>query len=144
MSRIQRVLFKAGGWASLVTAALHLVGHFSERPRPANETEATMRRLMETYSFDLMGVQLTMMKLVEGYSLTYSLFLVLMGLTALATATGLPDGARVVRRVAVLYALGSFGLVAVGLGRFPPPPNVCAAVIGLVFAGSLIGKSPSS
>src|SRR5262245_51471909 len=98
MSRIQRVLFKTGAWACLVTASLHLIGHFSKRPGPANETEAALQRLMETYSFDLMGVSLTMSKLVDGFSLAYSLFLVLMGATALAVAGSLPEGARVVRR----------------------------------------------
>src|SRR5262245_43657406 len=98
MSRVQRILFKTGAWACLVTAALHRIGHFSEHPKPANETQATMERLMETYVFDLMGVQLTMDKLIAGFSLTYSLFLVLMGATALAVASGLPEGARVVRR----------------------------------------------
>jgi hypothetical protein len=50
----------------------------------------------------------------------------------------------VVRRVALLNALAAFGLLGIGLGRFPPPPNVCAAIIGVAFAGSLAGKSPSS
>jgi hypothetical protein len=138
MTRLQRVLFRIGAWACLVTAGLHLIGHFSGGPAPANETEATMQRLMKTYTFDLMGVQLTMSKLVEGYSLTYSLFLVLLGLSALAVIAGLPESVRVVRRVALLNALAAFALLGIGLLHFPPPPNVCAAIIGLAFAGSLL------
>lgn len=141
MTRLQRVLFRIGAWACLVTAGLHLIGHFSGGPPPANETEATMQRLMKTYSFDLMGVQLTMGKLVEGYSLTYSLFLVLVGLSALAVIGAAPEGGRAVRRVATLDALAAFALLAIGLGHFPPPPNICMAVIGLAFAGSLAGRS---
>jgi hypothetical protein len=44
----------------------------------------------------------------------------------------------------MLDALAAIGLVVVGLGRFPPPPNVCAAFIGLAFLGSLVGKTSSS
>ena len=141
MTRLQRVLFRIGAWGCLVTACLHLIGQLSGGPPPANETEATLFRLMKTYSFDLMGVKLTMSRLVDGFSLSYSLFMVLMGLSALAVLAGLPEGVRVVRRIALLNAFACFALLAIGVGRFPPPPNVCAAVIGLVFAGSLAGKS---
>jgi hypothetical protein len=144
MSRLQRVLFRAGAGACLVTAGLHLIGHFSGGPAPANETEATLQRLMRTYSFDVMGVKLTMSNLVDGFSMTYSVYLVLMGLSALVVIGGLPESARIVRRIAMLDALAAFALLAIGWGHFPPPPNICMAIIGLAFAGSLAGKPSSS
>jgi hypothetical protein len=144
MSRLQCVLFRIGAWGYLVTAGMHLAAHLSGTPAPANETERTLYGLMATYSFDVMGVKMTMHRLLDGFSVCYSLFMAVIGVSALAVLSGLPEGARVARRVAVVYALCAFALVAIGVGRFPPPPNVLAALIGLAFAGSLAGKPPSS
>lgn len=144
MTRLQRVLFRIGAWGCLVTATLHMLGHLSGGPPPASDAEANLLRLMQTQSFDLMGVKLTMSRILEAYSLAYSLFMVLVGVSALAVLGGLPETARVARRVALLDAAASFALVAIGVGHFPPPPNVCSAVIGLAFAGSLLGPRASS
>jgi hypothetical protein len=139
MSRLQRVLFRIGAWGYLVTAGLHLAAQLSGGPAPANDTERTLFGLMETYSFDVLGVKMTMRRLLDGFSVCYSLFMAVIGLSALAVVSGLPESARVARRVAVVYALCAFALVAIGVGRFPPPPNVLSAIIGLAFAGSLVG-----
>jgi hypothetical protein len=37
---------------------------------------------METYSFDVLGVKMTMRRLLDGFSVCYSLFMAVIGLSA--------------------------------------------------------------
>ncbi|HEY7515440.1 MAG TPA: hypothetical protein VIC87_13225 [Vicinamibacteria bacterium] len=144
MTKLQRILFRTGAVACLLTAALHLVGHLAGQPPPRNETEAELRKLMTEYRADVLGVPLTMQDLVSGFSLCYSLFLAWVGLVALLLVRRAgPE--RFMRSVAVLCALGAVALLAVSYRYFPLPPTICAAVIVLGFAGATIpgGKAPA-
>ena len=76
MTRRQRIFFRIGAWACLVTAAIHLVGHFAPRPAPANPTEADLWRLLTTYEKDFgAGFSRTTADFLAGFSLCFSLFL---------------------------------------------------------------------
>jgi hypothetical protein len=137
----QRVFYRIGAWAWLLTAGLHLLGHFSGPAAPANPEEAELLRLMTDHVLDLMGVKLTMLKLVDGLSLSFSALLALVGLLDLAVVRALPQAGRLGTQVAALNAAGAGALLAIGLGRFPPPPLVCFGVILAAFAASLPGSS---
>ncbi len=143
MTKLQRILFRVGAFACLVTAALHLVGHLQGQPPPRDETEATLQRLMTEYRMDILGVGLTMRELMHGFSLCYSLFLAWLGFVGLLLVRR-AGRETWMRAVAATFALGAVALLAVSYRHFPLPPIVCAAVIVLGFVGSTIpgGKAP--
>ncbi len=144
MTKLQRILFRAGAVACLLTAALHLAAHLQGQPPPRDETEATLQRLMAEYRMDILGVSITMRELMSGFSLCYALFLVWLGVVGLllVRAAGRETW---MRGIAAVFALGAVALLAVSYRYFPLPPTVCAAVIVLGFAGANIpgGKSPA-
>jgi hypothetical protein len=144
MTKLQRILFRTGAVACLLTSSLHLAGHLQGGPPPRNETEATLQKLMTEYRADVLGVQLSMQDLVNGFSLCYSLFLVWVGVMALLLVSR-AGHERWMRALAAVCALGSLALLAVSYRYFPLPPTICAAVIVLGFAGSTIpgGKAPA-
>jgi hypothetical protein len=77
-----------------------------------------MRRLMMEHRLDILGTRLTMMEMMKGFSLGYSLF---------------------------LAWLGAAILLALSLGHFPPPPTIFAGLIFAAFGASLLGRgSPPS
>ncbi len=52
--------FKLGSYAMVVTAGLHMIGHFSSA-EPTNETEKTLLELMTTHRIDFGGIERSMM-----------------------------------------------------------------------------------
>ena len=57
--------FKLASYAMLVTAGLHMLGHFATA-EPACETEETLIELMTTYRFDFGGIERSMMDFLQG------------------------------------------------------------------------------
>jgi hypothetical protein len=144
MTKLQRILFRSGAVACLLTASLHLIGHLSGGPPPTNETEATLRKLMTEYRADILGVRLSAQDLMNGFSLCYSLFLFWMGSLALVLVSR-AGRERWMRSVAAVCAIGALALLGISYRYFPLPPTICAALVVLGFAGSTIpgGKVPS-
>jgi len=138
MNRRQRILFRTGAILCLVTAAAHGLGHLQGPRTPADETEAQLARLMTEHQLDILGTRLTMMQMMKGFSLGYSLFLAWLGAAGLVVAARAPGA---LRAVAVVNTLGAAVLLAVSLGHFPPPPIAFAGLIFLAFAGSLVGRA---
>ena len=143
MTKLQRILFRVGAIACLVTAVLHLVGHLQGGLPPRNETEVALRKLMTEYRMDVLGVKLTMQELWSGFSLCYSLFLAWLGVAALLLVRR-AGGEAWMRAMAAVFALGALALLAISYRYFPLPPTICAAVILLGFGGAIIpgGKAP--
>lgn len=83
MTKPQRVLFRTGAIASLVTNGFHLVGHFSEPQAPPDENGRLLLEPVRTYRMDMMGSERTMWDLMSGFSLAFSLFLLVLGLFGL-------------------------------------------------------------
>ena len=139
MTRRQRIFFQIGTWACLVTSGIHAIGQIAPRPAPANETEATLLRLLTTYRKDLgAGFSRTTMDFVVGFSWCFSLFLLWVGLLGLlALRRGVAD-AEWFRRAALVNAILAGGLLVLGLKYFFLPPIVCVAVIFLGFAGAAV------
>ncbi|HEY7575856.1 MAG TPA: hypothetical protein VIB08_11865 [Thermoanaerobaculia bacterium] len=139
MTKRQRVFFWIGAWACLVTAAIHLVGHFAPPPPPANTTEAELWRLLTTYEKDFgAGFSRTTADFLKGFSLCFSLFLLWAGAwSLLSLRRGAADPAWL-RRVVLFNALFSAALLAVSLTYFFLPPIVCVAVIFLGCAGAAL------
>jgi len=142
LNRFQRISFRTGAIACIVTAFIHLVGHFGPRPPAANETEATLRKLMETYRQDLgAGFERTMMDFLKGFSLSFSLYLLVLGTLALLLLRHSSRDASFMRRASAVCLFGTGALLVVSLVYFFLPPIVCVAVATAGFAGALAGGS---
>ena len=137
MSRRQRGFFKAGCWAAIVTAAVHLAGHLSGPQPPANETERQLVQLYETYRFALPGGGRTLSEFMSGFSLVYSLALAMFGGTNLAVVRRCPDDQPLMRLLTVLALAFCVTLLAISLTHFFIVPTMFIAVITLCFAAAL-------
>ena len=138
MSKLSLVAFRTGAWISIVTALVHLAGHVAGPQAPRNETEAKLTELMATYGFALPGApRRTMMELFDGFSLTFSLFLAVVGILALAIAKSRGAVPELYRFTAVALA-GTFGiLLGLSLRYFFLAPSICLGLAFLAFAASL-------
>ena len=138
MSKLSLVAFRTGAWISIVTAFVHLAGHVAGPQAPRNETEAKLTELMTTYGFALPGApRRTMMEFFDGFSLTFTLFLALTGVLALAIARSRGAVPELYRFTAVALA-GSYGiLLGISLKYFFLAPTVCLGLAFLAFAVSL-------
>ena len=139
MSKLSLAAFRTGAWISIVTAFVHLAGHVAGPQAPANDTEAKLTELMTTYGFALPGApRRTMMEFFDGFSLTFSLFLGLTGILALAIARSRGAVPELYRFTAIALA-GSYGiLLGVSLRYFFLAPSVCIGLAFVAFAVSLL------
>ena len=138
MPKLSIVAFRVGAWTSIVTALVHLAGHAAGPQAPKNETEAKLTELMTGYGFALPGApHRTMMEFFNGFSLTFSLFLALTGILALAIARSRGAVPELYRFTAVALA-GTYGiLLGVSLKYFFLAPTICLGLAFLAFAVSL-------
>lgn len=138
MSKISLVAFRVGAWTSIVTSLAHLAGHVAGPSAPQNETEAKLTELMTGYGFALPGAShRTMMEFFDGFSLTFTLFLALTGVLALAVARSRGAVPELYRFTAVALA-GSYGiLLGLSLKYFFLAPTLCIGIAFLAFAISL-------
>ena len=142
MNRFQRISFRTGAIACIATAFIHLVGHFGPRPPAANDSEATLRKLMETYRQDLgAGFERTAMDFLKGFSLSFSLYLLVLGTLALLLLRHLAHDAVFMRRASAVCLFGTGALLVVSMIYFFLPPIVCVAVAAAGFAGALFGTA---
>ena len=140
MSKQQRVFFSVACWVALLTAGLHMLGHAQGAPVPANDAEATLFKLMASYEIDAAGTRLTIEKLLNGFSLSFSLLLAWIGGLGLAVLRR--GGPKLVRGVALINAILTAVLLAISVTHFPLPPTVCIAVVLVGFMGAAIaGRS---
>jgi len=138
MPKLPLAAFRVGAWTSIVTAIAHLAGHVAGPQAPRNETEAKLTELMTGYGFELPGApHRTMMEFFDGFSLTFSLFLALTGILALAVARSRGAVPELFRFTAVALA-GTYGiLLGISLRYFFLVPSLCLGLAFLAFAVSL-------
>jgi hypothetical protein len=143
MTKRQRVLFRIGGWACLVTSAIHLAGQFAPTPPPANDAESTLQKMLTTYRKDFgAGFSRTTMDFIRGFSFTFSLFLFFAGVLALLIAARPPQDEVLGRRIRAAYAFTMGALLAITAVYFFLPPLVCVIVIFLAFGLSAALEAP--
>lgn len=115
-----------------------MLGHAQGAPIPANDTEATLFKLMSSHRIDAAGTRLTVETLLDGFSLSFSLSLAWVGgLGLLVLRRGDPN---LVRGVALVDAILTAVLLAISFTHFPLPPTVCIAVMLVGFVGAAIGR----
>ncbi|MBK9965129.1 MAG: hypothetical protein IPP07_09635 [Holophagales bacterium] len=141
MSKLSLVAFRVGAWTSILTALAHLAGHVAGPEAPKNETEAVLTELMTSYGFALPGApRRTMMELFDGFSLTFTLFLALTGILALAIARSRGAVPELYRFTAVALA-GTYGILSgISLRHFFLAPTLCLALAFVAFAVSLAAE----
>jgi hypothetical protein len=134
MPNRQRIVFTIGCYLAFLTAALHMVGHVSGPQAAANDTERQLLDLMTTYALALPGVEgRTMMDLMNGFSLIFSVMLALsagLGLIVLRRSDDLPQLLATARALAAAYGV----MLAISLTHFFIIPTICLAAIALCFA----------
>ena len=131
----QLLIFKIGCLAALFTAAVHLVGHIAGMPPPANETEARLLDLATSYKTTLPGgAQRSFMDLQTGFSLSYSLFLAMIGGAGLVVRRRASGDPLLMRAVARVFAGGGAVLMAISLAYFFIIPTMFAAFVTVCFA----------
>lgn len=142
MPTSQRVLFQIGGWACVVLAIFHFIG-FLQQPQPSNDTERTLMELMNTYKMNLLGVERSMSDLLNGFSLSFSLFNGFIGALSLAALRSQPSQ-PLIRTLSLINTLGFGALVALSLSYWFWLPTSFLVVILISFAGSFVAASTST
>ena len=131
----QLLIFKIGCIAAIVTALLHLVGHVSGTPPPSNETEAKLMDLAMNYKATLPGgAQRSLMDLQIGFSLSYALFLAMIGGAGLVVRRRASGDPLLMLAVARTFAGGGAVLLAISLTYFFIIPTMCIAFVTVCFA----------
>lgn len=135
-----RVWMKIGAVVLFLTAAAHLAGHLAGAPEPANDQERQLLDLMQNYKMDLGGMERSTKEILDGFSLSYSVFLFFAGLGTFVVVRSRDDAA--VQTAAILLA-GLTGVqLALAVAYFIIPPIVCLAVAWICFvvAIPLLGR----
>jgi hypothetical protein len=132
-------LFQIGGAFLLLLAAVHAVSLFVPLA-PANETETQLVNLMTNYKFNLMGSMRSMMDLLRGFSMAFSLQALIVGAITLAFSNERP---ALLKRMALLVTLWLIALLAISLTHFFPFPSAFLSVAFLLFATAYL-KLPAN
>jgi hypothetical protein len=130
--RRQRVALQVAAGLLILHGLVHLVGHLAGAPAPTNPTEAQLMSLMSTYHFDVGGAQRTTDDIVLGFSLSYTILLLLWAVLLLVFVRTLP--AALLARVALVSAAACGLLLGIGLRHFPLPPTILFALTFVAFA----------
>ena len=142
MARSQRVFFRIGAWACVVTSLIHLAGQFAGPPGPKNPTEKTLFELLTTYQRDFgAGFRRTTSDFLNGFSLCFSLFLAWLGVLCLLAARRHGGDARFMTAMSRACAVFSAAVLTISVVYFFLPPTVCLAVVFLGFAGAALSPA---
>jgi hypothetical protein len=73
-------LFTIGALLQILVAVGHVIGHFA-MPRPANETEEKLVRMMSSYEKKVAGGKMSILESYDGLNISYGLFFLFAGVT---------------------------------------------------------------
>jgi hypothetical protein len=139
-----RRFFAAGCWVLIVMALVHLLGHYGMMANQGDgDAERQMLSLMRGERQDLgLGMVRSMMDIVAGFSLAFSLLAAGCGLFGLTLVRHEHRAPGLLRQAAVNYA-GIFGiLTAIALRYWFPAPLAFVAAAFACFAGAAaVGRS---
>jgi hypothetical protein len=145
MGQRQVRFFKLGCWAAAITAAVHLVGYVTGPPPPANETEQMLTDMATSYQFSLPGgVRRTLMDIMDGFSLSFALFMATIGgIGFLVLKRGRDDA---ILMTALARALAGFSLVllVISLTHWFIIPTLFIASVALCFVLATMGRAKST
>ena len=122
-------LFTAGAIVLILLGLVHSLS-LIESLVPANETEQKLLGLMSDYKFDLMGSMRSMDNLFRGFSISFMLAAIVMGVLDLFLR-GEPAG--LLKRVALIHLIWLAAMSAVSLRYFFAAPTSFLVVALLLF-----------
>ena len=125
-----RRLFKTGAVWLVLLGLVHSLSLF-QKPVPANETEKQLLDLMANYKFMLMGSERSMANLIQGFSISFLLAALGLGVLDLLLAR---ERAGLLKRVALINALWLAAMAAVSLRYFFVLPTSFLMAGLLIFA----------
>lgn len=125
-----RRLFQTGAVMLALLALVHSTSLLEKRA-PANDTERQLLGLMSAYKFNLLGSMRSMNNLIRGFSISFGLAAIGMGVLDLLLAR---ERAGLLKRVALFNTLWLAAMTAVSLRYFFAAPTLFLAAALLVFA----------
>lgn len=134
-----RRLFAAGCWILVVMALVHLLGHYGMMSNQGEtDAERQMLSLMRGERQDMgLGMVRSMMDIVAGFSLAFSLFGASSGLFGLLALRHGRSAPGLLRPLTIAYA-GVFGVLSgIGLRYWFPAPLAFILGAFLCFVGAV-------
>jgi hypothetical protein len=135
MPRRQVLSFTIGCWAAIVAAVAHLAGHVAGPVAPVDEAGRQLADLATTYQIPLPdGSTRSLMDLLSGFSLTFSVCLGVIGGAGLIVRKRCRDDA--ITAVARVFAAAGVVLVVTSLVYWFILPSLLLALMtfGFLFA----------
>jgi len=139
MPRRQLAIFVVGCWVALITGAVHLIGHVAGPAPATNETERQLLDLATNYRMMMPGGSArSLMDFLSGFSLSFSVFLALIGGLGLIIQRRGRDDLELM--LAVSRALGAAGvvLVIISLTHWFIVPSLMLALMTFCFLFSAV------
>lgn len=134
MPHRQLTIFIIGCWVAIITGAVHLVGHVSGPTPPANDTEQQLMELATTYRMPMPGgAERSLMDFMSGFSLSFTVFLVLIGVVGLLVQKRGHDDLLLMLAVARALAAAAVVLVVISLTHWFIVPSLMLAMMAFCF-----------
>lgn len=125
-----RRLFKIGAWALVLLALVHALSLF-QKPVPANDTERQLLDLMANYKFSLMGSLRSMADLLQGFSVSFAVAALCLGVLSLSLSR---ERVGLLKQVALINTLWLAAMTAVSFHYFFAAPTSFLVAALLIFA----------
>jgi hypothetical protein len=127
---------------AFVTAVVHMVGHIAGPQPPANDTERQLLDLATTYHYRLPGgASRSLMNFLDGFSLTFAVFVTALGAIGLAVARRGSDDPLLMMAVARAITVACLAVTLISLWYFFIVPALFVAVVTLCFAFASVSRT---
>ena len=137
------MVFKIGCLAAWLTAVVHLVGHLSGPPPPANDTERELLALATKYEYQLPGgTSRSLMDFHDGFSLMFSVLIAALGGVGYIVQKRAATDVVLMTAVARALAGAAAVLLVISLSHFFIVPTLFVALIAVCFAIASV-KAPA-
>ena len=140
MPRLPRILLSSGAVIALLCALAHTIGHLAGPDAPKNATEKQLLDLLTSYAFEVPGGQRTLWQFMTGFSWTFSVLFLLLGVLPLAVLRLRPEDGPLLRLIAGLETIACGLLLAISLRYFFVAPSTFIGLALLAFGGSWISS----
>ena len=124
-----RRVFTAGAILLIILGLVHSLS-LIKAPVPSNDTERQLLDLMSNYKFDLMGSQRSMDNLFRGFSISFMLAALGLGVLDLVLRR---ERTQLLKRIALVNALWLAAMTSVSLRYFFAVPTSFLVAALLVF-----------
>jgi hypothetical protein len=124
-----RRVFTAGAILLVILGLVHSLS-LIKAPVPSNDTERQLLDLMSNYKFDLMGSERSMDNMLRGFSISFMLAALVLGLLDLVLRR---ERTQLLKRIALVNVLWLLAMTGVSLRYFFAAPTSFLVAALLVF-----------